>query len=565
VTPRVSLLIPNRNNEPALDLVLQRLADNTTYDDVQVVVVDDGSDDRSLEILHRWRDSRRFRDFVLHEQPPSGVVVALNKGLELADGDIVVQLDADATVETEGWLERMLDFFESDERIGVVSPRVVFDSGFVHAYGVNIVGQEGLHDRSTRITEIPGRRTLHQNVERFHEEDVPYADRPAEVDSGIGCCMMYRREDALAVGGYDMGFQPVWFDDLDLALSIRHRRGKKAFFLPDVLVIHRVGMRHTRDKPPSLREVVQAKVGARLPQRVKAEIVRRAGIGGGSPETMDRLRRHYAYWRQKWGWDLINPDMDEVRRQYAGSEILWRWDDASRQAGELIVSRHLHRRGAGAHGRRVQDARDYLQRWGFLPPPQWATLTPFEHILDVIEERGLAERGDFVEIGTFLGGGTYQLAQLLARSAPQRKVFAIDIFEAGHDLTPTHSGVTMDDLYGAVLRDGDQRELYDAVVAACPNVETIVGDSAEVDIPTDAIAFAHVDGNHDPEYVRSDFEKVWAKIVPGGVVAFDDYGHDLPQVTEAVDRLRADHADEIAEFWTAGPKTAFVQRRDNAR
>jgi hypothetical protein len=35
--------------------------------------------------------------------------------------------------------------------------------------------------------------------------------------------MMYRRDDALAVGGYDLGFQPVWFDDLDLGLSIRHR------------------------------------------------------------------------------------------------------------------------------------------------------------------------------------------------------------------------------------------------------------------------------------------------------------------------------------------------------
>ncbi|HEV2814035.1 MAG TPA: glycosyltransferase, partial [Solirubrobacteraceae bacterium] len=324
VTPRVSLLIPNRNNEPALDLVFERLAEHTTHPDFEVVVVDDGSTDTSREILRRWRDSDRFADFVLHEQPPSGVVVALNKGLELATGDVVVQLAADATVETPGWLERMLALLQSDDEVGVVSPRVVFDSGYVHAYGVNIVCPEGLHDGSTRITEPVGRRTLHQNVERFREEDVRYGTEPVEVDSGIGCCMMYRRADALAVGGYDMGFQPVWFDDLDLALSIRHKLSKRNFFLPTVHVIHRVGMRETREAPASLRERAEARVGRMLPAGVKARITERTGVGGGSPEKLERLRHHYAYWREKWGWDLLNPDMDEIRRRYDGSQLLWR-------------------------------------------------------------------------------------------------------------------------------------------------------------------------------------------------------------------------------------------------
>ncbi len=324
MTPRVSLLIPNRNNEPALDLVFEKLAEHTTYPDFEVVVVDDGSDDRSREILHRWHDSGRFERFVVHEQPPSGVVVALNKGLELATGEIVVQLDADATVETPGWLGRMVDFFCSDDEIGVVSPRIVFDTGFVHAYGVNIVVPEGLHDRGTQITEGVGRRTLHQNVKRFKEAQVPYGSDPVQVDTGIGCCMMYRKADALAVGGYDMGFQPVWFDDLDLALSIRHKLSKRNYFLPTAHVIHHVTLRHTREAPPTPRERVEARIGQIMPARVKARVIARTGVGGGRPEHMERLRRHYAYWREKWGWDLLNPDMAEVRRRYAGSQLLWR-------------------------------------------------------------------------------------------------------------------------------------------------------------------------------------------------------------------------------------------------
>ena len=86
--------MPNRDNAPVLDLVLDRLAANTTYPDVELVVVDDGSTDGSLEILRRWRDSGRFPEFRLIEREHGGVVEALNAGLAAATGELVVQLDA---------------------------------------------------------------------------------------------------------------------------------------------------------------------------------------------------------------------------------------------------------------------------------------------------------------------------------------------------------------------------------------------------------------------------------------------------------------------------------------
>src|SRR5687767_1824237 len=103
--PRVSLLMPNRNNAWVLDVVLDRLAANSSYDDFELIVVDDGSTDGSPELIRRWRDAGRLPELRLIEREHGGVTDALNAGLEAATGELVVQLDGDATIETPGWLE----------------------------------------------------------------------------------------------------------------------------------------------------------------------------------------------------------------------------------------------------------------------------------------------------------------------------------------------------------------------------------------------------------------------------------------------------------------------------
>jgi glycosyltransferase involved in cell wall biosynthesis len=96
--PPVSLILPNRNNGPVLDLTLHRLLRHTTYPDFERVVVDDGSTDASRRILRRWRDERRFPSFTLLEREQRGAAAALNDALAHAGGELVVQLDGDATV-----------------------------------------------------------------------------------------------------------------------------------------------------------------------------------------------------------------------------------------------------------------------------------------------------------------------------------------------------------------------------------------------------------------------------------------------------------------------------------
>jgi hypothetical protein len=154
--------------------------------------------------------------------------------------------------------------------------------------------------------------------------------------------MMYRRADAVAAGGYDRGFSPVWFDDVDLCMSIR-REGKKVLYLPDVRVLHRLSARAA--EPPAAGWTPAIGVARRIASRVgsvapgaRAALARRMGLNQPPPEQRERLRHHYAYWRDKWGWDPLNPDMAEIRSRYGDTEVCWATDPSRRAAGEEIVA-----------------------------------------------------------------------------------------------------------------------------------------------------------------------------------------------------------------------------------
>ena len=86
--PRVTIIIPCFNGEPYLAEALAS-AVGQTYDNIEIVFVDDGSTDRSLEV------ARDFPQVRIVSQPNAGSSAARNTGLGVSEGEFVLFLDAD--------------------------------------------------------------------------------------------------------------------------------------------------------------------------------------------------------------------------------------------------------------------------------------------------------------------------------------------------------------------------------------------------------------------------------------------------------------------------------------
>ncbi len=201
----------------------------------------------------------------------------------------------------------------------------------------------------------------------------------------------------------------------------------------------------------------------------------------------------------------------------------------------------------------------YKRARGFEPPPRWSEITGYEPMLDVL--RSLRDvPGDVLEIGVLAGGGTYKLA----RTAPERTIIAVDIFDLNFDDTPSQDGSKMAEIYDRHFKgagfEGTQREVFDRITAGLGNLTVIAGDSTQVEIPADRLVLSFVDGHHAPEYVRKDFHTAWSRTSPGGVVVMHDYGADLPEVTLAIHELIGEHAREIERTWTER-NSIYLQKR----
>jgi len=223
----ISVLVVNYNGGLWLERCLSSLG-VPPPEDVQVVVVDNGSSDGSPELIpHRFPYVRLLR--MGHN---AGFAVANNVAAACADGDALLLLNNDAWLET-GALERLRQRLDADPRIGLVAPRLVSPDGraqFVWS-----------PDRSLFGAAVQRLRNRFEGRWWNHRLLPPLLRLVLGRGWYTGACVLVRRRAFDEVGGFDPGFF-LYHEDTDLCLRLR-RAGWRLAWQPRATVVHAGGLR----------------------------------------------------------------------------------------------------------------------------------------------------------------------------------------------------------------------------------------------------------------------------------------------------------------------------------
>ena len=185
--PIVSVIIPTCDRAHLLERAVKSVLDQS-FDDYEVIVVDDHSRDDTLEVIERLRD-KRVRCIARCQR--GGGAAARNTGIEAASGEYLAFLDDD-----DAWHDRKLQ-----SQIEVMQRRP--EVGLVYTGAVHI------HQHNGQIFKTVTPRYRGNIFQVLLERNV----------IGTTSSIMVRKESLLAVGGFDESFPSCQDWDLYLRLA----------------------------------------------------------------------------------------------------------------------------------------------------------------------------------------------------------------------------------------------------------------------------------------------------------------------------------------------------------
>lgn len=260
--PALSVVTTVLDGEPWLETSLRSILDQT-LDDLELIVIDDGSKDRSAEIAGSFGDPRV--SVVRHERT-RGIGARTNEGLRRARASLVAIQDAD-DVSLPSRLARQRAFLDEHPDLAACG---------AHALVIDE------HGRETGALTHPARDPHDVAFQAI------WSHNPVVHPSAV-----LRREVILRHGGYDEDPQIRTVVDFELWLRLL-ARGERVANIPEPLVLYRVHERsQTRSRPHEMQEahrIVHRRWRGRIRWRRRMAALRAAvGLEPASPHRREPL------------------------------------------------------------------------------------------------------------------------------------------------------------------------------------------------------------------------------------------------------------------------------------
>ena len=116
--PLVSVIVPNYNHEKFLEQRINSIL-NQTFQDFELILIDDKSTDNSLTILNKFKNHPKVSHLIINEINSGSPFKQWIRGLNIAEGEFIWIAESDDYAEFN-FLEQTLDLFNFEDQLGLV-------------------------------------------------------------------------------------------------------------------------------------------------------------------------------------------------------------------------------------------------------------------------------------------------------------------------------------------------------------------------------------------------------------------------------------------------------------
>lgn len=220
MSPKVSIIVLNFKS-PRDTITCTKALLNQTVSDIEVLVVDNHSDDDSVGILRNGLEGLdRVR--IIETLKNLGYGKGNNFGATYATGEFIMIINPDNTLEPTG-LERLVKAMEEDPSIGLIAPKLQFPDGSV---------RDSFRPFPS-FFEMAVLRVIYRKKYQNMKPAVPTA--PIETDWIHGACFLMRTSLYKELKGFDDRFF-LFFEDVDICRRI-WKSGKRVIFDPTIVAL----------------------------------------------------------------------------------------------------------------------------------------------------------------------------------------------------------------------------------------------------------------------------------------------------------------------------------------
>jgi len=242
--PLVSIIIPTRNGFSILKLCIDSILQKTTYENYEILLIDNGSDDpETLAYMTSLQSSSNIK--VIRDDSPFNYSAINNRAAKMAAGEYLALVNNDIEVISPDWLHEMVALASRDG-VGAVGARLLYGNKTLQHGGV-VLGVGGVAGHSHKYAK---------------EEDPGYMGRAMMLHAAsavTGACLVVKKSVFAQIGGLDGDALAVAFNDVDFCIKLLVA-GYRNVWTPHAELFHHESVSRGSDETPDKRQRFQLEV-----------------------------------------------------------------------------------------------------------------------------------------------------------------------------------------------------------------------------------------------------------------------------------------------------------------